>query len=179
MVSQFILCDQEPPVVAEVAVAVALPVVAVPPVPGPGAARVHKARFSNPNWAVPGGSIVQDYGRKSLDAHCSIPEHHHPTNPCRLNRTALAASRGRETAQGRPIGLLLAWLAAGEHRPSRDGHHKMSIAKHRCAEDIAMLSFDRRLELRQWAQEQPDLASLLALERVRRDGEGVEPEGLA
>ena len=138
-----------------------------------------RPRFSNPSWEVPGGWVVYDIGRDSLDAHCCQAGHHVPTNACRLNRSAMPDARGRLTAQGRPIGLLLAWLAAGSERPTRDTHHGMSIARRRTAVDSDVLSYVRRLALRQWAQLQPGLQDMLQKERARRPEESDEPEGLA
>ena len=125
-------------------------------------------------FEVPGlGYLVLDEGqgrrRRSLNAHCQ-----HGHGLCRLNRSLLP---GRNPAQGRPVGLLLAWLRApcDSHRfLDREQH----LALSRCANDPAV-SFEARTAAREWAATVPELQAAMALERAPREGEGVEPQRLA
>jgi hypothetical protein len=41
-------------------------------------------------WRMPGGFIIFDADRHSLNAHCTNPLHKNVKNPCRLNRTVFA-----------------------------------------------------------------------------------------
>ncbi len=110
-----------------------------------------KPRFSNPSWEVPGiGWIVHDVARNSLDAHCGSLQHVNVKNPCRLNRTLLP---GRHPAQGKPVGLLFAWLFANAKRPSQCLHHQMTVKRHQTADDLKELSFDKRVAARKWARD--------------------------
>lgn len=127
-------------------------------------------RFEGRNmiWEVPGGRIVFNVTAGSLDAHCGNPSHANARNPCRLNRTV---SRGsRNPAQGRPIGMLLAWLSVSDSFPSRAAHHA-------ARSDGSVLSLVLRRELRIWAMS--ERLGALEHEGARRPGEDEEPEGLA
>ena len=85
----------------------------------PGGRRAHTA------WELPRGIGVLKYDERLciLAAHCPIEEH----GVCRLNRTLRAAaapgSSGARLAQGRPLGVLLAWLSAPtlRRKPFRTG----------------------------------------------------------
>ena len=85
------------------------------------------------------GELKFDHKLKYLAAHC--PYHAN----CRCNRTLKANARNK--AAGRPIGFLLAWLAAGRKFKSQKKHSKFATKIHK-----KELSFDRRAELRFWAE---------------------------
>ena len=101
---------------------------------------------------------------------------------CRLNRTLRAAaapgSSGARLAQGRPLGVLLAWLSAPhtapEAFPDRQSHKDLGGAAER---GNPLISYDVRTELREWAETLPELHTFFErdLERERRPGEGPEP----
>jgi hypothetical protein len=68
------------------------------------------------------GYLVWDARQQVLSAHCTkhVDE---PNNACRLRRTVKPAKRlpvlpGKSAAQGRPIGLLVAWLIDQERHES-------------------------------------------------------------
>ena len=131
----------------------------------------------NPAYEVPGGWIVHDVVRNSLDAHCACDRHRNPSNPCRLNRTADRRG-GNNGARGRPLGLLLAWLRAGPARATRELHHKMVNKKLCQPHDIDDVSLAKRQEARQWLKDN-GFDALLGRERPRLPDEPEEPEGLA
>ena len=114
-----------------------------------------------------------------LAAHCRTPGH---GMTCRLNRSALSSGQPSRQHQGRPLGLLIAWLQAGASYTGPDAarrHHEMSTRNWAPGEEA--LSFERRAAVRAWAEGQGGLATLLELnvEQPPRAGEGPEPGGLA
>jgi hypothetical protein len=118
--------------------------VPAPPVPVVG----RKPRFANPNWPVADrGWLVLDISQNSLDAHCSCLKHVNKSNPCRLNRTL---NSGGPSSQGRPLGLLVAWLFAS--RGCQKEHKNMLIKKLQTPADLEDLSYDKRKAARVWAR---------------------------
>ena len=100
--------------------------------------------------------------RKEFFAICPC-DHHAPD--CRRYRTAHG---GRKVAQGRPLGLLAAWLHAG-CQPAiadRDDHKAFQPTR------------EQRLAGRALVHADPNADLFLAFERPRRDGEESEPDGL-
>jgi hypothetical protein len=96
---------------------------------------------------------------QSLDAHCS-------RCTARVNRTFRPRAAGR-SAQGRPLGALLAWLQV----PCIGG-----AVEHRALWSSEALPFARRVAARASVQDDPDFASLRDMERPPWPGEGLEPE---
>jgi hypothetical protein len=93
------------------------PLVDIPP-PHPDAPpAARRRRFANDSWEVPNGYLVWNDASSSLDAHCDDPRHYSASNPCRLNRTC----------RGRPLGLLIQWLAADV--PDQATHKAMVVLK--------------------------------------------------
>lgn len=133
-------------------------------------------RVAHPDWpicrgGVNIGSIKYDTVRGFLAAHCGNPAH---GKLCRLNRTCRPAARGRP-AQGRPLGLLLAWLECHRHYPTKEAHHDITSTRNICL--CPHLSEAKRSEARAALQvEDPETYNTLAgLERDRRADEGSEP----
>ena len=60
---------------------------------------------------------------EQLNAHCDDPEHREGRSHCKMDR-ALKASRVRP-GQGRPLGLLLRWLATAE--PTKGSHEQLKV----------------------------------------------------
>ncbi len=155
----------------------------LPPLPPPPEAaeprRGAKRRpgFRNPEWLFPGGKIVYDVERESLDAHCLNPNHKDKSNPCRVNRTRLPDARGRPTAQGRPLGLLIRWLQICDLRENRTLHTGMCKPKEATELDLALLEFENRVAARDLYFARPEYTDLFGLERPPRTGEGPEPLG--
>ena len=116
---------------------------------------------------------------ESLDAHCSLCSHEHRVNPCRLNRTRFKCKRNINKARGRPLGFLLAWLAAGTSKTTRTLHGDMLKPQKRAEGDEAYFTLEIRQRLRIWLVEDGGFTQLLELERPRRAGEPAEPEGIA
>jgi hypothetical protein len=88
---------------------------------------------------------------------------------CRLTRTSAESARhdGAE-AQGRPLGLLAAWLAAADFTETMEDHKSA----------VAFLSKQERSDARQQLMELPSGQRLAELERPRKPGEGPEPDGM-
>ena len=100
--------------------------------------------------------------RKEFFAICPC-DHHAPD--CRRYRTSHG---GRKVAQGRPLGLLAAWLHAG-CQPAiadRDDHKSFQPTR------------EQRLAGRALVKADPNADLFLAFERPRREGDDSEPEGL-
>lgn len=108
---------------------------------------------------MPGGVLRYYAKTNSAVAHCT----RHGGVVCRLTRTMNASrARGRE-GQGRPIGLLCAWLAAATDPDHDDveGHRRMQ----------PMPSHAERAEARATVSALPGMRRLLDLGRPRGDEE--------
>ena len=116
------------------------------------------------------GYITYYFNTAVFEATCTHPDHISPDGAylCRRTRTARASTHVARAGQGRPIGLLAAWLLE-------------------CPDDSywhAHLYFldTLTLEMRQHAREQVSITpggdALLAMERAQRDGEGPEPDSV-
>ncbi len=133
-----------------------------------------RPRFSNPTYDVPGfGWLVHDVVRESLDAHCGRQDHECSKNPCRFNRSL--KGNPRNSAQGKPLGVLLAWLFS--NRPSHATHSRMKRKEDRTLADLESLSRAKRAAARQWARDN-GLALLEKLEFPKGETPKVEPEGI-
>ena len=88
----------------------------------------------------------------------------HLDERCRRKRNAKA---GKKSAQGRPLGSLVAWLRGVAAHGSKDEHMKWNPPR------------DERLAGRDIFQEMDDSADWFALERDKGDGEESEPEECA
>lgn len=96
-----------------------------------------------------------------LYAHCEHPAHGGP-NQCRRTRTLNA---GWRPGQGRPIGHLAAWLAAGVEAQSRAEHmmvDRPALAARRAARAAVKAAVEN--------------AHLFILERAKNAGSDSEPE---
>lgn len=85
-----------------------------------------------------------------------------------MNRTL---NEGRNPNQGRPIGLLIAWVF--KFVETSDQREHLALGR-----DRAAMSRDARREARAWAKQQPTLAPLFDLERPKRPGEDSELEDI-
>lgn len=103
-----------------------------------------------------------------FQANCGNPAH----GRCRLTRAAVGHQRGgQRQAQGRPLGLMAAWLAAGISGmcSSKEDHDAC----------IVFLHLEERAASRQELLLSPNGAALASCERERRRGEPEEPTELA
>lgn len=128
------------------------------------------------------GKLVYEPQTHILAAHCANGGKYGAHGPvaCRFNRKCTAAAPHMKSRawQGRPIGLLVAWLKAQDLEicNCRQSHFALVSERHES------VNFAARQEARAWLSTPasgltPDqLASLLALERPAREGEGPEPE---
>lgn len=116
----------------------------------------------------PSGRIVYYRANGNFEAFCRLHD-----GRCCLTRTGLASARRARAAQGRPLGLMAAWLTRLTCVASNRAEHKDALA-------IASLSHQARFESRRQLRELPGGPELEALERPQRDDEpDSEPEGLA
>jgi hypothetical protein len=132
-------------------------------------------------WIIRGGagSLVFQPKQKLLAAHCCLGGKGNCHGPiaCRLNRKTTENTGAREY-QGRPLGLLAAWLLAPAD--DRDSHYNISLH-----DPDGFLSYDNRVAARQWlidtgvdCETDPHFTidDLLECERQQRDDEdGPEP----
>ena len=103
-----------------------------------------------------------------LSAHCMHPDH----GLCRLNRSL---TTGVRPGSGRPIGMLLAWLAGAydsDRFPDQPAHMRLS---RRIMKDDPLMSYETRVACREAAKADPEMAPVLALERPVGDDEHEEP----
>lgn len=119
---------------------------------------------------VPGGKLVYYGGQHdNLVAHCENPLHGRcvKTKTMKAPKRAMQSTRG----QGRPVGLLAAWLAKGEDASSKQEHwsaeRKPTFAERRAARDLVK------------AMSSADSEGILAAETCQAEGEGSEPEHVA
>jgi hypothetical protein len=96
-------------------------------------------------------------------AECS--EHH---GRCRLTRVLHASSLPSRRAQGRPLGLMAAWLEAAPLATSAEEHKELAKS----------LEKVERREARASLRERPGAAALFALERGQRDSSDSEPDAV-
>lgn len=107
------------------------------------------------------GAIRYNSGNHELYAMCTVEAH----GRCILTRTCRS---GRRVWQGRPLGFLAAWIAAGPRFPNKSTHlrHVPAFSERRSAR--RGLADDR--------QDSATLAAYLRYERDRHEGEESEPE---
>jgi hypothetical protein len=109
---------------------------------------------------VPGGKITFYDNKKSFEAVCSNPAH----GRCVMTRTILP--RLTKPSQGRPLGLMSAWLAAGPAAPNKETHW------------LFLPSHDARVEHRHGLMGTGGGPALVECERPLREGEIAEPMDL-
>jgi len=117
---------------------------------------------------VPGyGKIYYNSKTKVLTAHCECSNH--GSHVCRRQRTSQAPARLtlRNSGQGRPLGLLTAWLLAQNTYEDQGSH--VGAASH-------VFSFHDRCEARAHLKNIRGSEHFLALEREKGKGEESEPE---
>lgn len=140
-----------------------------PPPPSPEG-RNNAAAIGNRNRAdkevVVRGGFIRFYNtarKKFCVAHCESHE-----GRCVLTRTLAESNAAGRQGQGRPLGLMLAWLAqAGQYASPREHVHAPS----------SNFSYQDRLRLREDAAEIPGMQYLFDVaERLVREGESAEPE---
>jgi hypothetical protein len=107
-----------------------------------------------------------DPQRPSFMAFC----HYAVTNPdplhdssCRLTRAAYGSSLRARSAQGRPLGLLMAYLLLPD--PLVKELHM----------DMAEITLEQRVAAREYLEGRPNAHVLFEKERPRRPGEPAEP----
>ena len=140
--------------------------------------RVKAPEFLVTDWAGRHvGTVVWNRAGKSLDAHCICPAHEGGLK-CGFNRTL--NPRGLH-AQGRPVGLLVAWLLASDLCTSRDEHFNLRLGKGP-PELVQLVSFEARVDARRLVESKPEWTEFLRSagchERPPHVDEGPEPEQL-
>ena len=127
------------------------------------------------------GHLVFNRVAGSLDAWC-VCHQQEDLLACHMNRTLKPwKGKGRQ-AQGRPLGILVAWLMCAT-QVNREEHQEMR--RHKEADDAAIdhLCLGYREHGRTVVESDPAwhawCTEHCCLERSRRPGEGPEPEGLA
>ena len=112
---------------------------------------------------------VHDYGelvyypkQNRIDAFCRNPTH--MESACRRSRTLKASDSVNREGQGRPLGLLVAWLRKGTSCESQHFHTRHCI-----------VSFAERKAAREWFSQLAGSESFTSVERARREGESEEP----
>ena len=111
------------------------------------------------------GGVLRYYGNKNaVIAHCERHGHH----LCRLTRTLSASMARGRAGQGRPVGMLCAWLASADHEDwdAAGLHSRMSPLPDLEARILARSEFNLL----------PDADAWLALERPVGPEEDEEPE---
>ncbi|CAK0867423.1 unnamed protein product, partial [Prorocentrum cordatum] len=109
---------------------------------------------------VPGG-VLKMYGDRFV-AECRGWGH----PGCSLQRTWRGSERPSRAGQGRPLGLLRAWLAHARHSPDMSGWGHVHLLRP---------SLEQRQAARAALEAMPEAAPFLAMERAQRPGEPAEP----
>ena len=104
------------------------------------------------------GSVHYNVSGQYFRAHC--PCH---GDECRRQRTARESETGR-AGQGRPIGLLVAWLQSAHAADSKEQHVRMKVA-----------GLSARQEARRFFLGLPGSTDLTDREREKKPGEPDEP----
>ena len=129
-----------------------------PPLPAPGAAQ---PRTDAEVVVEVEGGVLRYYSAGYFTATCQELTH----GKCVLTRTA---HPGRRRAQGRPLGLLTAWLAAGHEHASKQAHWCRA----------RWPDFEARFAARVDLANQAGGQELLARERPQEPGEAEEPDAV-
>eukprot|EP00971_Amphidinium_carterae_P094858 1876963-Amphidinium_carterae.3 len=111
------------------------------------------------------GKLAFHVSKAAFEAHC--PHHHR----CVLSRTAKPRQTrlGASTcSQGRPLGMMTAWLLYGKGCTKEEHWDKTRW--------FTELSFEKRSSARTYLEGLPGAAALLECERAREGDEGLEPE---
>jgi hypothetical protein len=112
----------------------------------------------------PNGKISFYQKSLSFETCCFCPGH----DDCRLTRSAKPSKWKTRLGQGRPLGLLVAWLMNTNSLGDKAEH---------CNAFVVMgLSQEIRLAARDTLRGMPNGQALLDCERPLKDGEGPEPE---
>jgi hypothetical protein len=124
------------------------------------------------------GYFKWDAARSSLNLHCGCPGH---GKLCRMNRTVTRVDNPARAAQGRSVGMQLAWFfAAWEHPelfPDAKTHKDLNTRKMQCS---PFLAYDVRLRHRRWAILLGTLDEMLEhIEGRPRTGETLEPADMS
>ena len=122
-------------------------------------------RLSHDEFVVPGLPAVFKYDRRlhRLAAHYRWSDG--PEGLVRIGRVLIgsASSSDRRKWQGRPIGFMLAWMhAPGSGCGIDDVHSHRQLAEFEMRFHPA-LAYQRRVDLRKWAAQQPELIPLFQL----------------
>lgn len=150
-----------------------------PPAPPAPASRAPSARAASHADSVRGsaevvvhfpscGKISFYAGDNRFEAVCSC---HTPTGSSRCILTRTSAGSNRKKSQGRPLGLLAAWLLNAEVMGTKDDHcNRLWL--------LSSLSKEDRLAARRYLASLPAGPNLLACERAKAQNEDSEPDGV-
>lgn len=158
-----------------------------PPPPAPAPEVLHPAQFEPRDsfdragelitLSMPTGKLKYYYKTKVFVAECNRAEHAIELNAlgrpmkCHLTKGATASRCAGRGGQGRPLGLLMAWLCDDSAHMSRHEHvREAPLVYSRAARTQARAALS--------GMGSPIVAALLAAERAPRDGEETEPESV-
>ena len=130
-----------------------------PPAPMPDVAAALLRQRAELKLEVPGGLLTFYETKKYFTASCRNPAH----GRCILTRSS---EPGTRASQGRPLGLLTAWLFLGQDLPDKASHRDRSIWPNH-----AVRTYHREL-----LAELPGSSDLLDQERALEPGESAEPD---
>lgn len=120
------------------------------------------SRLAEVTFEIPNLGTLRFYAtRNEFVAHCTHQQGH---DRCRLSRSSSASLAGNREGQGRPLGLLVAWLQAAHG--FQDGRAHVRMPRPDLATRQAAREFLKTLE---------GSGALLLAERPRRAGEPEEP----
>ncbi len=126
------------------------------------------------SWDVPGGTLKFDLKQNVLSAHCGVDCHQEEQNECRCRRTLSARLGSTSSAQGRPVGFLMAWLQDQHRHPDGLSHGNLGRrGRPQSSDDRAAMTKQIRMAARYLLDpEHP----VFRLERDRWPGEDDEPD---
>ena len=134
-----------------------------PPPPGPTVPQPLRST-ADAVLVLPGGEIRYYCRYHRYQAHCRVEDH---GDSCKLTRTSKSSTIS--LAQGRPLGLLAAWLDIAFQAECHDHASHVSVF------GVALLTHARRRHARQAIKDMVGGPFLMSFERPVREAEDEEP----
>lgn len=111
------------------------------------------------------GDLRYNKAASNFTAYCKIPGHGHDCRRSRTSTSPKGRAAGNNPFQGRPVGLLAAWIQSGDQYETASAHKQ----------GLNNITYELRVAARAHVETLPGSADLLSQERTRFPGEILEP----
>lgn len=111
------------------------------------------------------GDLRYNKAASHFTAYSKIPGHGHDCRRSRTSTSPKGRSAGNNPFQGRPVGLLAAWIRSGDQYETASAHKQ----------GLNNITYELRVAARAHVETLPGSADLLSQERTRFPGEILEP----